>query len=653
MRHKLLEMVLTDCEWILNMEKSPKKPPKVISDRFIQTVCTRLAENKQVRRTLPLGGRLHIDRQLPFLCVYRRPPGRVDTGTDRLVMGQAAYIVASGDKNLSESLSKLIRRIVETLSPEFGAFLLFELWAGLEKTTEDLPQNPEFRILTQHHGNPSRVVRTLEQTLTQIRVGKLVSRVEARQGRKIGPVGQPALLPVSECAEIGCFTIGLEVRPIYYSQETGEVFPLIRRALLQQLTRVLHQTFFEFSRTETSHRPSHFHVLGRRAVVKAVWEVDRQLAEVSNAFDFLLQVTPVNSRAAYAAFKQSGFDRTPVFHYPPQSFDVAHLKRELWGTRIERIEDPTLGQLFREKRNELDTQLTMLTRMDTPDFLYGGLQLFGPVDDKLLDLAETLLTRVPARSREKSPTSPVKAPAFANRAEAELAYYRQQMSSFSANVQIRDDMYTGLMVSQGNLIIGKGTKISTSRVEALLQHEVGTHILTYFNGRAQPFRMLYTGLAGYEEMQEGLAVLAEYLVGGLSLPRLRLLAARVLATRCLIDGASFIDTFRCLIEKYHFSQRGAFTLTMRIYRGGGFPKDAVYLRGLVGLLDYLKKGGDLMPLFVGKIATEHIPLIQELQWRKVLIPTPLRPRYMESSDITVKLERLREGMSLLDLIETH
>lgn len=635
------------------MGKRPEKPPKVISDRFIQTVCTRLAENKQVRRTLPLSGRLHIDRQLPFLCVYRRPPSRVDTGTDRLVMGQAAYIVASGDRDLSESLSKLIRCIVKTLTPEFGAFLLVELWASLEKETEVLPQNPEFCILTQHHREPARAVATLEQALTQVRIGKLTSRVEVSRGRKIGPVGQPALLSASECDALGGHIIGLEVCPIYCSQETGEVFPLILRALRQQLTRVLHQTFFEFSRTETSHRPSHFHVLGRRAVVKAVWKVDRRLAEVSNAFDFLLQVTPVNSEAAYAAFKRTDFDRTPVFHYRPQSFDVAHLKRELWGPRIERIEDPTLGQLFREKRNELDTQLTMLTRMDTPVFLYGGLQLFGAVDDKLLDLAETLVTQVPAQSREKPSVSPVKASAFANRVEAELAYYRQQMPSFSADVQIRDDMYAGLMVSQGNLFIGKDTKISTSRVEALLQHEVGTHILTYFNGRAQPFRMLYTGLAGYEEMQEGLAVLAEYLVGGLSLPRLRLLAARVLATRCLTDGASFIETFRCLIEKYHFSQRAAFTLTMRIYRGGGFPKDAVYLRGLVGLLDYLKKGGDLMPLFVGKIAAEHIPLIQELQWRKVLIPTPLCPRYMESSDVAVKLGRLREGMSLLDLIETH
>ncbi len=95
------------------------------------------------------------------------------------------------------------------------------------------------------------------------------------------------------------------------------------------------------------------------------------------------------------------------------------------------------------------------------------------------------------------------------------------------------------MVSQGNLLIGTHTKIPLSRVEALIQHEVGTHVLTYLNGRAQPFRQLYIGLAGYEELQEGLAVLSEYMVDGLSRPRLRLLAARVVAARHMIAGGIF------------------------------------------------------------------------------------------------------------------
>jgi uncharacterized protein (TIGR02421 family) len=207
------------------------------------------------------------------------------------------------------------------------------------------------------------------------------------------------------------------------------------------------------------------------------------------------------------------------------------------------------------------------------------------------------------------------------------------------------------MVSQGNLLIGRSTKIPTSRVEALLQHEVGTHVLTYFNGRAQPFQQLYTGLAGYEELQEGLAVLAEYLVGGLSRPRLRLLAGRVVAVQCLVDGASFIDTFRHLHRTYGFEQRTAFTITVRVYRSGGLTKDAVYLRGLVRVLEYLKGGGELDPLFVGKIMSDHIPIIRELQARQVLRPVPLRPRYLDNPRTAPKLERLRTGLTVLNLVE--
>ncbi len=632
------------------MEDRSKANNRVISDRFIRTVCTRLAENKQVRRTLPDRGRLHIDRQLPFLCVYRYPPSHKDVGTARLVMGQPSYLIASGDKQTRESLSKLIQKIVQTLSGEFGAFLIFEIWSKNENETDTPTGAPEFQIAAQSRLSPFSTVETLAEALRLVRVRKQTAAVKIVRNRKIAPSDLPALLPTSVLKEIGCAIIGLAVRPIYRSPEMDEVFPIIRRLLAREITGALQKTFFQFSRTQTTHRPAHFHVLGRRAVVKAVWKIDTELAEISNAFDLLLQVTPINTEAAYASFRRSHFERTPVFYYRPQPFDAAMLKRKLWNTRLESIEDPTLGSLFREKRYELDIQLTMLSHIDTPRFLHGSLQLFGGVDDELLALAKKIVDQVPSHSHERGSQIRLDATAFAKRVAAELQYYRQQLPEFSANAEIRDDIYTGLMVSKGNLLIGKKTQIPISRADALIQHEVGTHLLTYFNGYAQPFQMLYTGLTGYEEMQEGIAVLSEYLAGGLSLPRLRLLAARVIAARCLIDGASFIDTFQTLKDTYSFTQRTAFTVTMRVYRSGGLIKDAVYLRGLVGLLDYLKKGGTLDPLFVGKIAAEHIPIIQELQWRKVLKPAPLRPRYMENPKIEEKFNALRKGLSVLDLI---
>jgi uncharacterized protein (TIGR02421 family) len=322
----------------------------------------------------------------------------------------------------------------------------------------------------------------------------------------------------------------------------------------------------------------------------------------------------------------------------------------LFSIPIERVEDPVVGQLFAEKRDELDRQLTALTDRSTPRFLYGSLQLFGGVEDTHMRLAQEVLKTIPPHSREDSGRSSVDAFQFAERAEAEVEFFRKSYPEISARVELRDDI-SGLMVSRGNLLVPRETKIPASRVEALIQHEVGTHVLTYYNGRAQPFRQLYSGLAGYEELQEGLAVLSEYLVGGFSRPRLRLLAARVIAVRRLIEGASFVETFRELDRQYGFAHYTAYTVTMRVYRAGGLTKDAAYFKGLLRLLDYLGHGGELEQLFIGKISASHVPIVKELLWRQVLRPPPLKPRYMENPETIKKLARLRVGLSVFDLIQ--
>ena len=82
-------------------------------------------------------------------------------------------------------------------------------------------------------------------------------------------------------------------------------------------------------------------------------------------------------------------------------------------------------------------------------------------------------------------------------------------------------------------------------------------------------------------------------------------------------------------------------------------KDAVYLQGLVEILDYLKRDGQLDPLFVGKIAAEHIPLIQELQHRKVLKPPAVRPRYLDMPNVANRLNDLRNGTTVVELLRAR
>ncbi|MEJ2721238.1 MAG: DUF1704 domain-containing protein, partial [bacterium] len=130
-----------------------------------------------------------------------------------------------------------------------------------------------------------------------------------------------------------------------------------------------------------------------------------------------------------------------------------------------------------------------------------------------------------------------------------------------------------------------------------------------------------------------------------------LLAARVLVVRMMVDGATFVECFRTLNGEHGLAQHNAYTVTMRVFRGGGLTKDAIYLRGLDQLLGYLNDDGALDPLFVGKIATEHVPIIKELTWRRVLREAPLRPRYFDQPDAIARLERVRRYESVLDLVK--
>lgn len=623
----------------------------VLNDRYIEAVGKRLSENKRIRRAMPGWGRLHIDRQLPFLCVYRKPKKGEDWGADRLAVTAAAYLLATSVRGIQGGLTSLVRRIAEVSVEVFGSCLIVEIWSGPETVVDENGERPNatFRIIRPQASNLDSTVQTLASSLKRIRMPHIVSPIEVREASgKIAPPGLSPLLTARDAESIGCVRLGLEVPPIFRGSAEGEVYPLVLKRMRRGLQRSLKRTFFEFTRAETTHQPLSYHALGRRAVVKAVWEVDRKLAQVSHSFDFLLLMTPINTDAQWSRFIRNRYAVAPRFAYRPLPIDPALIKRKLFECPIERIEDPTLANLFSQMQQELDRKLTMLVDRGTERLIYGSIQQFGGIDKKLLKTATDLLKRIPAGRSGGSDREIVGAAQFAARAGEEIAFYRATHPHFAARVEIRQDL-VGLLVSRGNLLVGASTRVAESRVRALLQHEIGTHVLTYYNGVAQPFQTLHLGLPDYEELQEGLAVLSEYLVGGLSRERMRLLAARVVAVRRLIDGASFIEVFEELWKTHRFNGRTAFVIAMRVFRGGGLTKDAVYLRGLIELLEYLGEGGKLQPLLVGKVAIDHVPIILELQARKVLKPAPLWPRYLDEEQPKQRLAQIERGLSVFEL----
>ena len=629
---------------------SPERP-RTITESFTHTVLERLSQSKPVRRALPKWGRIHVDRRLPFLFLYRRPPQRRDEGTERLLLGEAAYILAPGEGRFSLGLSKLIQSLAEASVAQFGAFLLIEIWSSRTKPMEEgnaALRAPAFRIWHRGPQSLSPTVEAFEEALRRIRIRRIAPQVDALVDIKIRPPGLAPMLSESLLAVPGIHILGLEVLPVYRSSDE-KIFPLVLRELHRAVSKSVKQALVGFARTQTRYQPSHYQSMGRRVVVKAVWEVDRILAEVSNEFDFLLSVTPVNVHKAWNSFERTRGEKAPRFGYRPLPLAPFQLKRKLFSAPIEKIEDPELGWIFRQKQNELDRQLSALVDRDSRRFLYGSLQIYGGVDSSLLNTARELLDRVSPHSRERRGARKVNAESFAVRAREEIQYFKDEYAQTRAGVEITSGV-TGLMVSRGKLLISSDLNVPSSRLEALVQHEVGTHILTYINGQSQPFRLLSAGLAGYDEMQEGLAVLSEYLVDGLSGPRLRLLAARVVAVQCMIDNASFVETFRELDRNYEFSQQNAFSITTRVFRGGGLTKDAAYLRGLVRVLKYIHDGGSIETLLAGKLGVDDVPVIDELLRRKILRQPPLRPRYLDNPAVRMRLRAIGQQDSPLDLL---
>ena len=620
-------------------------PP--LTDKDITAITSSLADNKPVRHRISEIGRLHIDRQLPFLAIYRRPAKTIDNGTDRLLLGEAAYLIVEDTSDWHDQLGKLITTIAEVQSQIYGAFLFLEIWAGQPPETEHM--SPDFRLFAPNQNCPAQLLEKFESALLKINIGKQKATVAVKFTDTVNPPELKPLLSDTQLSVHNWFHLGLEVTPIYRNKH-ATLFPFELKELQRKLSRALKRTFYEFVHLKTTHRPAHYHELGRRIMTQPVHETDQQLAAISDSFDLLLHVTPVNAPAAWEKFKNSDFQREPEFLYRARPIDPGLLKRQLFEIPFEHIEDPTLAHIFAEKREELDRQITLVTDRNTRRFLLGSRQLYGDVEEDLLRLAETMLKELPSEPTDNQQQATISASQFQALAVDEVEYYHQQDSTFIPKVELRDDI-SGVLVSHGNFLIGSDASIATNRIRGVLAHEVGTHMLTYHNGRQQPLQELYAGMAGYEPMQEGLAVLGEYLVGEINSLRLRLLAGRVMAVNYITDGADFIETFNNLHRELGFDSRTAFYITMRIFRGGGYTKDVVYLRGLNKVLDYLASDNNLESLYLGKISHEYLALIQELQWRKVLQPPCLLPRFLDTPQAQQRLQNIYSGVTVLDLIE--
>jgi uncharacterized protein (TIGR02421 family) len=371
--------------------------------------------------------------------------------------------------------------------------------------------------------------------------------------------------------------------------------------------------------------------------------LDRRLSEVSGMLPMLQLLTPINVTEQKKAFLERRVVE-PEFTYRDLP-DLSALGDELGAINPEEATDPVLVHMIRGTHRELERRIELLGARNTDRFLLAAIEKWGHVDQTLVELAERVLEEVP-------PGPPadeyVHAHELAGMATIELDHYRKSFPELATLVHV-SELAAGVMVENGDLFISTETSISSDRVVQLLHHEIGVHVLTFVNGSVQPIRMLSLGLDGYEETQEALGVLAEYLGGGLRPKRLRAFALRVMAAQSVSRRDSFAQTYE-LMMSLGAGRNRSFNTTMRAHRSGGMTKDALYLGGITRLLTFIQEGGDLDSLLVGKISLADGPLVVDLLERNVLVEPPLRPRFLDSDQAPEQLARIEDGAGVLELV---
>jgi uncharacterized protein (TIGR02421 family) len=600
---------------------------------------------KAYRATLKSGVRAHVDRPLPFLILHRFSGRDPDSLALQVASTSPSYLLwpETGD---GEALA-LIEGIAAKLCETNERVLLVSLYdLPRDPTLDDkAPRLERFICRLGASDDPAALAAAdrLERALAAIEVDLRTCTVERVDQRWCEP-GLDALIERAP----GLSHISLGLPQNYRIPGEDGIYPQLLHELSIGVFDALLQAFCAFIDETSARAPSSHRALGRSSFIAAARTVDRKLFRIATSFDFLLGVSPINSAAAYQAFKASHYSEEPVFRYRPLTVDPERTKRDLYAIDLRRVEDPVLETLFSEKRRELGQQLTMLECRNTPDFRYASLMLYGSVERPLLDSARDILAKV-EKSDAPDPDM-VDAPAVRDAARLLVDRYRAANPAFEAKISLRADIAAGMMVSGHKLLIAADTRMRRRRLEALLQHEVSVHLLTCVNGAAQGLQIFQSGLAGYEGVQEGLGVFAECAVGGLNAARLRLLAARVIIVDAMIEGADFIHCFRLLHDEHCFGARVAFNIVSRVFRSGGFAKDAIYLRGFRQVLDHLAAGRDLAPFWFGKIAARHIPVVEELELRGLLRRPLSLPEFLASPAAQARIAAMCKLASLSQLI---
>ncbi|MCF6801675.1 flavohemoglobin expression-modulating QEGLA motif protein [Thiotrichales bacterium 19S3-11] len=513
-----------------------------------------------------------------------------------------------------QSYYQILNVLITQLEALFNQCYLFDIHSYNYKRIQDI-ETPVFNIGT-HYINKkqhAKVLASFHQLLKRIDLPNIDTTVKKDcvfHGR-----GYQAEFVSKNFSKTLVFP--LEVKKIYMDELTGESYPLV----IEAISKGLQLAIKTFIAKQNQNRHQWSIKSSKQSDKTIVHQIDKKLYQLSKKIDVLYYVNPINYEVEKRKFFQKNQIYQPQFKYRQLKIDPFDFREKLYRLPISTIQSPTLRQLYREVVDSIALDVDLITSIAKESFFYNSLRIYGEPNINDIKNAKFLLYAPPIKGVGQSQIIDT---------DDVISAFKCAIESYQIpfNIKISDSVIAKAMVdnTKKTLLINRKTKLTQTELNALIHHEIGVHALTTVNAEMQPLSILKLGLPHNTHTQEGLAIYGEYLSGNLTLLRLQELALRVIAVDHMIRHQDFIKTYHFLLSAYALENEFCFRLVARVYRGGGFSKDFLYLNGLREVIKN-HTDEDFMLLFAGKTSLKYLKLLKRLIDEGWLV----RPKYLPTS----------------------
>ncbi|AKP74341.2 N-formylglutamate amidohydrolase [Piscirickettsia salmonis] len=535
--------------------------------------------------------------------------------------GETVWSQPLSEQNKKTSLSKheqyyrILGALLKSIEQRFGGCLLIDVHSYNWQIRQHV-KAPVFNLGTSQLDTKrwNHILTAFEKKLAHIELPNL----DVSIGRNTVFAGKGYQATFISKHASNTLIIPLEIKKIFMDEETGEVFPLVLEKLQEGLYSAVLDTAVCFNEKLKRSKLKRVDLL-HSEIEPIVITVDRGLYSLAKGMETLRYVNPINiQQEKKRVFANRRYN--PEFRYRQLRLDPYDFREKLYSLPVSQIQDPMLRGLYRAVVDNYAIKIELLASVGTPHFLYNSLRYYGEPTAKDIANARFILHAGLLQGEDSVETNISAEEAKGTFEQAVLDY-----GFTDCQVIVSTRIVAKAMVdnSRRALLINRNAQFSALEIAALIHHELGVHLVTTMNALVQPLSVFRLGLPGDTYTQEGLAVLSEYLSGNINLHRLKQLSLRVVAVDMMVNGMSFSSIFNYLIEEHKITLDESFNLTMRVFRGGGFTKDYLYLSGLRDLAAF-SQTRDVSPLLIGKTGLQFIDTLDSLLERQIV----LRPQYI-------------------------